>query len=49
MKSRIALSVLFVLIAVTAFAADAAAPPTPIEEGEDKLTVTVLARFELTQ
>ena len=32
-----------------AFAADAAAPPTPIEAGEDKLTVTVLARFELTQ
>jgi uncharacterized protein len=26
-----------------------AAPPTPIEAGEDKLTVTVSARFELTQ
>ena len=24
-------------------------PPTPIEAGEDKLTVTVSARFELTQ
>jgi uncharacterized protein len=32
-----------------AFAAVAAAPPTPIEAGEYKLTVTVLARFELTQ
>ena len=32
-----------------AFAADAVAAPTPIEAGEDKLTVTVLARFELTQ
>jgi len=32
-----------------AFAADAAAAPTPIEAGEDKLTVTVMARFELTQ
>jgi|ERR1700677_3254727 uncharacterized protein YggE len=31
-----------------AFAADAAAPPTPIEAGADKLTVNVLARFELT-
>jgi uncharacterized protein len=31
-----------------AFAADAAAP-TPIEAGEDKLTVTVTTRFELTQ
>ena len=29
--------------------ASAAAPPTPIEAGEDKLTVTVTARFELTQ
>jgi uncharacterized protein len=27
----------------------AAPPPTPIEAGEDKLTVTVNARFELTQ
>jgi uncharacterized protein YggE len=27
----------------------AAAAPTPIEAGEDKLTVTVTARFELTQ
>jgi uncharacterized protein YggE len=27
----------------------AAAAPTPIEPGEDKLTVTVTARFELTQ
>jgi len=26
-----------------------AAPPTPIEAGQDKLTVTVTARFELTQ
>ena len=25
------------------------ARPTPIEAGEDKLTVTVTARFELTQ
>ena len=25
-----------------------AAAPTPIEAGEDKLTVTVTARFELT-
>jgi uncharacterized protein YggE len=32
-----------------AFAADAAAAPTPIEAGEDKLTVTVLARFELAE
>ena len=24
-------------------------PPTPIEAGEDKLTVSVNARFELTQ
>jgi hypothetical protein len=31
-----------------AYAAGAAAP-TPIEAGEDKLTVTVTARFELTQ
>ena len=31
-----------------AYASDAAAP-TPIEAGEDKLTVTVTARFELTQ
>jgi uncharacterized protein len=31
-----------------AFAAGAPAP-TPIEAGEDKLTVTVTARFELTQ
>jgi hypothetical protein len=31
-----------------AYAASAAAP-TPIEAGEDKLTVTVTARFELTQ
>jgi uncharacterized protein YggE len=30
------------------YASDAAAP-TPIEAGEDKLTVTVTARFELTQ
>jgi uncharacterized protein YggE len=29
--------------------ASAAAAPTPIEPGEDKLTVTVTARFELTQ
>jgi uncharacterized protein YggE len=29
--------------------ARAAAAPTPIEAGEDKLTVTVTARFELTQ
>ena len=29
--------------------AQAAAAPTPIEAGEDKLTVTVRARFELTQ
>ena len=29
--------------------AAAAAAPTPIEAGEDKLTVTVTARFELTQ
>ncbi len=29
--------------------ASAAAPPTPIEAGEDKLTVTVTARFELIQ
>jgi uncharacterized protein YggE len=29
--------------------ARAAAAPTPIEAGEDKLTVTVRARFELTQ
>jgi uncharacterized protein YggE len=29
--------------------ATAAAAPTPIEAGEDKLTVTVTARFELTQ
>jgi uncharacterized protein YggE len=27
----------------------AAAVPTPIEAGEDKLTVTVTARFELAQ
>ena len=33
---------------VRAYAAMTAAP-TPIEAGEDKLTVTVLARFELTQ
>jgi uncharacterized protein YggE len=26
-----------------------ASAPTPIEAGEDKLTVTVTARFELTQ
>ena len=36
-----------------AFAARAYAPgvaaPTPIEAGEDKLTVTIMARFELTQ
>ena len=32
-----------------AFAADAAAPRTPIEAGEDKLTVIVTTRFELTQ
>ena len=32
-----------------AFAAGAAAPPTPIEAGEDKMTVAVLARFELTE
>ncbi len=35
-----------------AFAARAYAPaaaPTPIEAGQDKLTVTVMARFELTQ
>jgi hypothetical protein len=25
------------------------APPTPIEAGEDKLTVTITAQFELTQ
>jgi uncharacterized protein YggE len=31
-----------------AFAAGASAP-TPIEAGEDKLTVTVTARFELIQ
>jgi uncharacterized protein len=29
--------------------AQGAAPPTPIEAGEDKLSVTVMARFELTQ
>jgi uncharacterized protein YggE len=29
--------------------ATAAAAPTPIEAGENKLTVTVTARFELTQ
>src|ERR1700722_20067063 len=29
--------------------ASSAAAPTPIEAGEDKLTVTVTARFELTQ
>ncbi len=29
--------------------APAAAAPTPIEAGEDKLTVTIMARFELTQ
>jgi uncharacterized protein len=29
--------------------AQGAAAPTPIEAGEDKLTVTIMARFELTQ
>ncbi len=32
-----------------AYVQTAAAAPTPIEAGEDKLTVTVTARFELTQ
>jgi uncharacterized protein YggE len=31
-----------------AFRRSARAAPTPIEAGEDKLTVTVTARFELT-
>ena len=31
------------------FAIAAAAAPTPIEAGQDKLTVTVTARFELTK
>jgi uncharacterized protein YggE len=29
--------------------ASSPAPPPPIEAGEDKLTVSVTARFELTQ
>ncbi len=37
-----------VAFAARAYAAGAAAP-TPIEAGEDKLTVTITARFELTQ
>ncbi|MGH6798612.1 MAG: SIMPL domain-containing protein, partial [Roseiarcus sp.] len=37
-----------VAFAARAYASGAAAPP-PIEAGEDKLTVTVTARFELTQ
>jgi len=32
-----------------AYAQSAGAAPTPIEAGEDRLTVTVTARFELTQ
>ena len=32
-----------------AYARAAAAPPTPIEPGEDRLTVSVTARFELTE
>jgi hypothetical protein len=32
-----------------AYAARAAFAPTPIETGEDKLTVIVTTRFELTQ
>jgi uncharacterized protein len=36
-------------VAFAARAYQAAAAPTPIEAGEDKLTVTVRARFELTQ
>ena len=37
-----------VAFAARAYAQGAAAP-TPIEAGEDKLTVTIMARFELTQ
>ena len=29
--------------------AQGAAAPTPIEAGQDKLAVTIMARFELTQ
>ncbi len=35
--------------AARAYAQSAAAPPTPIEAGQDRLTVSVTARFELTQ
>jgi uncharacterized protein len=38
-----------VAFAARTYAQGAAAAPTPIEAGEDKLTVTVRARFELTQ
>jgi hypothetical protein len=43
MKSRIALSVLFVLIAATAFAADAAVAPVPSEADKSFTTMKSLA------